>query len=566
MKTPRYYQEDALKALRGALKDDKDCAPLAVLATGTGKALICAELFKHYVQNYPSTRMMCLVDTKELVKQNHDTLLEQWPSAPVGIYSAGLKRKEPKAQILFAGIQSAYSKAYQIGKIDILLIDECHMIGQKDGTRYQEMITALKVINPRMRVVGLTATPYRNDSGLLHTGDDRIFTDIVYEYTIKQGVADGFLSEITSKATTTELNVDGVGKRGGEFIESQLQKAVNVKDKNEAAIDEIITKGQARKKWLVFSSGVDHAKELARIMTERGVKCAVVLGTTPDTERDQIIKDFKAGLYRCLINNAVLTKGFDAPDIDLIAMLRPTMSPVLWLQMTGRGLRIADGKINCLLLDFAGNVKRFGYIDDIKFKDKGDKGDGVPPMKECPECQEILYAGVRICPSCDHEFPAPEPEVDRKAFDGAVMSHQTDNRWLDVKDVVYSRHHNSKKDSTTMKVTYLTSNMDSYNQYVCFEHSGYARSKAIQWWNLNVDKKDIVSEEHFLANPDVYNVGKVPSTIEHALEFMPLFIKPCRIFVALAGKYPEILDYDFSAPLQSQELPNDDDFDISALF
>lgn len=335
----RYYQRECIDAIYdwfGKMPYD----PLLVCAMGTGKSVIIAQFIKEVVEKYPNQRIICAIDTKELVEQNYLKLCELWTFAPAGIYSAGLKKKQAGAQILFGGIQSMYKKAFEIGRADLLIVDECHMISLKNDAMWQQFINDLKKINPKMRIIGFTATPYRLDSGLLHTGDGAMFGGIAYEYGIKEGIADKYLSEIVPKSMVTKLSTEGVKKSGGEYIESQLQKAVDKDEITHEAVKEVVEYGANRKAWLVFSSGVQHAYHIRDEIRGYGITCEVVEGNTPDAERDRIIKDYKKGLIKCLVNNAVLTKGFDAPHIDLIAAMRPTESPVLWLQMVGRMLRI----------------------------------------------------------------------------------------------------------------------------------------------------------------------------------------------------------------------------------
>ena len=198
---------------------------------------------------------------------------------------------------------------------------------------------------------------------MLHQGDERLFTDIAYEVSIRDLIDQGYLCPLISKATEVELDVGGVGSRGGEFIAGQLQAAVDRGSITKAAIDEVMAYGEGRRSWLVFCSGVAHATHVAEEIRERGVSCATIFGDTPTAERDRIIDAFKRGEIRALASMGVLTTGFNAPAVDLIAMLRPTKSAGLYVQMAGRGTQLAPGKDNCLVLDFAGNVARHGPVD-----------------------------------------------------------------------------------------------------------------------------------------------------------------------------------------------------------
>ena len=319
--------------------------PLIVLPTGTGKSICIAEFIRRAIRDYSDTRILCITHVRELIAQNYAQLIRLWPDAPAGVYSAGLNRRDLHQQVLFCGVQSTYKRAADIQRADLVLIDEAHLIGRNDAGMYRRFIKELTDINPWLKVVGLTATAYRLDSGYLHKGDGALFDAIAYEANLGDMVEQGYLSPLTTKRTKTTLDVTGVKVRGGEFVAGDLERAVNVQDINEAIAAEIIEKGADRGSWLVFAAGVDHAKALCALLPD----AACVFGETPVAERDQIIGDFKCGRLRALVNVGVLTTGFDAPGVDLIAMCRPTKSTGLYVQQLGRGTRLAEGKENCIL-------------------------------------------------------------------------------------------------------------------------------------------------------------------------------------------------------------------------
>jgi DNA repair protein RadD len=200
-----------------------------------------------------------LTHQRELISQNFQALLRAWPEAPAGIYSAGLSRRDIRAQILFAGIQSIHRHAFQVQRCDLVLIDEAHLLGRGDSGMYRSFLAQLNEINAGLlKVVGFTATPYRLDSGLLHEGKDRLFTDIAYEVPVLEMIQQGYLSPVIPKLTTTQLDVGGVGTRGGEFIAKDLEAAVDRDEVTQAAVAEIVQHGEGRGSWLVFCSGVAH--------------------------------------------------------------------------------------------------------------------------------------------------------------------------------------------------------------------------------------------------------------------------------------------------------------------
>jgi len=338
MITLRPYQKEAIDSTFKYFAEN-DGNPLIVLPTGTGKSVVIAEFCRQTLSQWPDTKIIVVTHVRELIKQNYDELKSLWPEAPAGINSAGLGKREYHPSIVFCGIQSVHRKASQFVKVDLVLIDEVHLVPRKTNTMYQRFLNNLKVMNPHMRVVGLTATPYRLDSGLLHTGDDSLFDAISYEAELKDMVEEGYLTKLVSKQPKTRLDVSSVSIRGGEFVAGELERAVDRSDVNESVVREIVTLGANRKSWLIFCAGVKHATHIAEIVRGYGISCETIFGDTPTSQRDQIIRDFKQGKIRALASMGVLTTGFNAPIVDLLAVLRPTESTGLYIQIMGRGMR-----------------------------------------------------------------------------------------------------------------------------------------------------------------------------------------------------------------------------------
>ena len=451
--------------------------PCLVLPTGAGKSHIVAALCKNAVQSWPGTRILMLTHVKELIEQNAEKMRLHWPNAPMGIYSASIGKRQLGEPITFAGIQSIAKKSHLIGHIDLIIIDECHLVNHKDEGGYRTLINALQAINPALRVVGLTATPFRLGHGLI-TDKPAIFDDLIEPVTINELIHHGYLAPLRSKITKTKLSTAGVHKRGGEYIESELQKAVDIEEKNIAIVDEVISLAEDRKAWLFFCAGVQHSKHIAEALRFRGITAEVVTGETPKAQREAILSDFKAGKIRALTNANVLTTGFDYPDIDLIAMLRPTMSPGLYVQMAGRGLRPKSHTDHCLVLDFAGAVQTHGPITGVKAPEKTGDGNGEMPVKVCDNCHELCALSVRQCPVCGTDFPEPEEKK--------LQLHNDDIMGLQGHDMPVSGWHWSKHISRTTgkemcKVTYYGDLSDPpINEYLTIMHEGYAGQKAMR--------------------------------------------------------------------------------------
>jgi DNA repair protein RadD len=522
----RPYQTAAITAIYKYFGENKG-HPIVVIPTAGGKSLVMASFIEGVLKAWPDQRILIVTHVRELIAQNHAEMLGLWPEAPAGVYSAGLGRREADARILFAGIQSIHRRPAEIGFCDLVLVDEAHLIPGDSSTMYRKLIGELAAINPLLKVIGFTATPFRLDSGMLHEGENALFTDIAFEVSVRDLIDKGYLCPLVSKRPNTRLDVTGVGTRGGEYIASELQAAVDKEAITRAAIDEVVSYGADRKSWLLFCSGVDHATHVAEEVRRRGLTCATIFGSTPKEERDAIITAFKNGEIRALASMGVLTTGFNAPAVDLIAMLRPTKSAGLYVQMAGRGTRLAPGKEHCLVLDFAGNVSRHGPIDLVKPKKPGDAGSGEAPVKVCPECDTIVPIAVAECPECGFEFPGREVKIQPTASTLAVISTRSStSQWVNVSDVTYSRH-DKVGGRTSLKVHYRTG-LIGYDEWICLEHDGLARRKAEAWWRRR--------------GPML----PMPSRIDDALSLVARLAKPTQILVRLGGRYPEILDYRFA--------------------
>ena len=496
--TLRPYQTAALDGLF-AYWAEHDGSPLIVLPTGAGKALVIAELIRRLVTDYSGMRILNATHVKELLFQNYQELLGIWPLAPAGLFSAGLGRRDAGAQILFGGVQTIASKTAQIGFVDLVIVDEAHLMPRNSETQYGKLLAGLREINPDLKLVGLTATHYRLGEGLLHEGDGAIFDAVAYEKPVGEMIDEGWLCRPVSKAMDTGYDLTNVGKVGGDFNQGALQAAVDRADVTARAVDEVVAYGKGRRSWLLFCSGVDHAYHVRDELKSRGVKAAAVAGETPDAERAQILADFKAGRIQAVTNNSVLTTGFNHPGVDLMAMMRPTLSTSLYIQMIGRGLRnvyarrmpldtvedrlaaIAAGpKRDCVVLDFAGNVRKHGPIDLVAPKAPG-KGDGEAPVKLCPTCDSLIHAAARVCPDCGHEFPEPEVKIKATAENTPIVSTGS-AVWQDVEGRTLHRHEKAGG-SPSVRVEYLRQSLSIIREWVCPEHSGYARSKADRWWS-----------------------------------------------------------------------------------
>jgi DNA repair protein RadD len=496
--------------------------PIIALPTGTGKSVVIAEFCRHVFEAFVGQRIVVATHVMELIQQNHEKLLAHWPTAPAGIFSASVGRRDI-APITFVGIQTVAKRAAEFGHIDLLIIDECHLVGSSQNAQYLTFIAALAAINPKIKIIGLTATAYRLGMGMLTEGG--IFTDIAFDLTDRLSfnrlIAQGYICPLIARKTQTELDVSNVHKQGGEYIQKELQDAVDKSPVTSAALKEACVQGEGRKHWLVFAAGLKHAANICEMLNLMGVPSAVVSGELPKPERERILRQFKDGTYQAVVNNNVLTTGFDFPGIDLIVMLRPTSSPGLWVQMLGRGTRPSPNKMNCLVLDFAGNTRRLGPINDpIIPKKKGAGGGGTAPVRLCPVCNTYNHASARECECCGELFPTVI-KIDNTASLAPVIADDLPViADFPVTDIQYSRHTKIGK-PPSLRVSYICG-LRRFEQWVCLEHPGYAGYKAGVWW---------------------HEMGKTPAptSIDEALSRVGELRRPASIKVWVNTKHPEIM-------------------------
>lgn len=517
----RDYQQEAVDSIFKYWEQGYGDNPLVVAPTGSGKSLIIAEFCKRVCTEWPSVRIACVTDSKELIEQNEKELRSHYPDASTGVYSAGIGRRQTQAQITFAGIQSVFDKADKFGKQDIILIDECHMIGRTDATRYAKFLSDMLMANPNLVVVGLTATPYRLDSGMLHDGEDALFDGIAHVAEVKRLVDLKYLVPVVSKGGVKKIDLSGVHVRAGEYASNELAHAADDPELIRLAVAEITAYGKDRRAWLVFASGVDHAEHVAKEFQSKGIDTKVITGDTEKVERDTTIRRFRDGRLKCLVNVGVLTKGFNAPCCDLIALLMATKSTGKYVQIVGRGMRTCDGKENCLLLDYGGNCITHGMIDEIdpvKKKNIFNCEPTPPPMKECPECHNVSHARVLVCEACGYVFPVTARHG-TEAFAGAVMSNQVKPQQVVVAGMWVSRHKKPGKPDS-VKITFYTELDMEYYMWLGLDHTGYYREKS-----LSVVKQ----------------FGGMAITVDEALKESEYWRKPIAISVRPRGKFFDVV-------------------------
>lgn len=517
----RWYQREAVEAIQTHLHLN----PLVCLPTGSGKSHVIAEIVRWAINGWSDTRILILAHVKELLQQNAQKITDVWVNAPIGVYCAGLGSKRAR-QITVASIQSIYNKTPSVGAYELVIVDEAHLIPKRDDGMYREFISAQKAVNPDLKIIGLTATPFRMKTGLLYEGDNKLFDQLVYNCKLTPLIEQGFLCPIVGRLGRDQADLSGVHLRHGEFKNDEMEAVFSEEELIKKSVAEILELGKDRKSMLIFCAGIDHAEKVNLEFRKHGIKTMIVTGKTKPDTREYAVNAFKNQDIRSLINCAVYTTGFDAPGVDLIALLRATKSPGLYVQMVGRGLRIAPNKTDCLLLDYGLNIRRHGALEDIVVTDQDgdDSKEERKLSKTCRACglENPIY--VKVCKYCGAQLTV-EHEISHEVRADNSDPIRGGTEVLDVLDVYY-KIHKGKSGIDSLRVSYRVGFDRWIAEWVCFEHEGYARQKAVEWSRRR-------------------GINPVPETIWEAYMDSDKFIRPKRIAVKKEGKYERITSYEF---------------------
>ena len=522
-------------------QEDHDI-PLLVLPTAAGKSVICAEIVRQMWDQWPlfHPRTVVLVPSKELAEQNAAKLRALLPpNISVGFVSASLGTKKYNADVIVATIGSIHKASHLLGNIKAVVIDEAHLVSQKagDAGMYRNFLSKLGELC-EFRTVGMTATPFRGNGVWLTDGDEPLFTGIASRVSMRELLDAKFIAPLVPPdRIETRIDASHVGIANGDYKIGELSREVEKYLSKVAA--EASKIASERKKWIAFTPSVKNAESLADKLNSLGIVSAVVCGETPKQEREDLIRQFKEHQIHCLVTVLALSVGFDVPDVDCIIWCRPTRSPVLYVQGMGRGTRIADGKTDCLVLDFTDTVERLGPVDTIQGRAKKRSGTQEAPYSICPDCGERNAPAALICIHCGGQIREEEAKpLDAKISLAALLSNQasiSELIWHDVTRVDYGLHRKEGKPDS-LRVDYYAGLLRVATEWVCFSHIGYARQKAENWW-MRREKKSM------------------PSGTQEALEWLEFhnIEEPVRIATRKNGKYTEVKDYEFNRNKRNQE-------------
>lgn len=425
-----------------------------------------------------------------------------------------------------------------------VLVHNCHQIQTKESGMWRSFIKDLRRYNPACRVIGWTGTPFRGDGVWLTAGQDPLFNAIAASVPMGRLINEGYLCPLVTADVSTKIRTDDIeiDRATGDFKIAELAAASDKAELIDAACDEVIShaRGQGRKRWLGFGVTIDHATNIRDCMRHKGVSCEVLHGKLGKKDREKIVADYRAGSFTCLVNVAVATTGFDVPGIDCIFLLRATHSPVLYVQICGRGMRLVgqhivesarNGKENCLWLDFTSTTLEMGPVDEIKGRIPVPSKGGIAPFKVCPNCGSQNATATLKCSTCGFDFP-PAERVNHDAHvkDAPVMSGQKPK---------YSRHdltgceyytHTKNGSPDCMRVAYRSGMQVVATEYVHFDRRGPLRFQAEGWWSLR--SKDAGAW--------------LPSSTSEAVVLAQQGVLKMPVAITLTkSKHPEIVDTEF---------------------
>lgn len=553
---PRDYQEYPIDRVFQYFGENVG-NPLILMPTGSGKSVVVGGICERALKGWPQTRIMMLTETKELVAQNYQKLKQMWPEAPVGIYCDGLDRKQHHYPITFGTIGSVINVADAFGFVDLVIVDEAQGISENDDTMYRKFLNGLMRINPKLKVIGLTATGYRMKQGMLTQGENAVFTDIIADMTDLESFNwffdEGYLLPPIPRPTAVEYNVANIKISGGEYDQKSMQSEMDNSAKNEAVVLEMLNYGKSRHCGMVFASGLDHCKHLLEIFEYYGEHATYVAsrGMT-SKERDRNIQAFKEGEFKWMLNNGILTTGFDHPPLDIIGMARLTLSPGLWVQMLGRGTRpmyvpgydlsnregrrasiAASQKQNCLVLDYGQNTTRLGPINAPRIPKPAErKREGDAPVRICDQCGCYNHASARICWSCGFEFPrylkinetAGNHELVRTVNSPIAPVQAPHYQEVAVDRVAFQLWQKPGKPDS-IRVTYHAGHK-MYHEWVCLWHDydSVAARKARKWWRMGMDDAN----------------AAIPKTAQEGMDLTTLLRQPRAIEVSTNTEFSDV--------------------------
>ncbi|MCH7679811.1 DEAD/DEAH box helicase [candidate division KSB1 bacterium] len=314
----RPYQQECLDSIKDHFRVSTEPVVISI-STGGGKTIIFSTLIKSIFEKVNTYRILLVAHRKQLLTQAEDKLVKVSPNLwnRIGIYSAGLNRRDTNKEITIAGVQSIYKKMFNFKKpIDLIIVDEAHNIGADQDTMYQELFNDARTANKNVRILGVTATPYRMKGGSIY-GEGQMFKKCVFKIGIDELIEQGYLCSVTSKHGKASSDFSNVKLTGGDFNAKEVDLILNDRLLVEKTVKEIMELAKSREKILIFCCSIDHA-ELVMFELENYSRCAITHSKLSKHTREFEENEFTNGDTRFMVNIGVLTEGWDCPAVDCI--------------------------------------------------------------------------------------------------------------------------------------------------------------------------------------------------------------------------------------------------------
>lgn len=475
----RQYQDDCGVAL---MKDIENTGnPILQLPTGSGKSLIIADIARRCKERWGGIKVLVLTHRAKLVEQDADKFRKL--GIEPSVYCAELKRKEV-GQFTLGTILSVCRHADLFKDFHLVIVDEVQMINNENEGSYRKFLAQL----PKAKIIGLSATPFRLKGGACY-GPGRLFNRITYKIGFSDLVNQGYLTSPVNYDANADDKFDDMRITAGDYNKDDMNRHFNRIVAKSCA--DLVKRMANRHYVLVFACSIVHAEAIVKCLTEMGEKAKVYHSELSLDEDKLVINQFENRQFKYLVSIDKLGVGFDAPFVDGLGLMRPTMSRALAIQQLGRGSRLYEGKENFLVADYAGNIRRHNLLDpdayDVPWEKisqtkrkksgggGGGGGDGTPdedtPSKVCPNCQKINYARTTIC-SCGYKFP---PKLTVKAD----MKTVKDTDKVPIQIWQASIEHNEKHNYVKL----LVGNFLRCRPVFFFpDDTGYAKTKTLIYW------------------------------------------------------------------------------------
>lgn len=473
---PRPYQEETIDVVWSQLHKENDL--LVSLPTASGKTIIFTLLLKRALDAMKSVgrefNSMILVNQVKLVTQTKEKLELAIDENEIALHCGSLNQYGKK-EITVASIDTIYKESLFL---NLLIIDECH--NADNSKTYSRFIENCRKMNPNLKIVRFTATPFTASGGYIF-GEEKPLKRITYRKTLDDMIEMKYIVEPIFSSTKESFDTSKLRKRNGDFLLKDLSELSQDRDKTRRQVVDALSRLSGRKKVVWSCISIEHA-EIVQEEISRFESATIIHSKLKKHEQRLNIDEFENGDVRHISSVTMVSEGYDFPGIDAIVCLRPTRSPVLYVQLVGRGLRLFPGKKNCLFLDYGNVCENLGHPNNPAVKDPKKKSETKKVEKQviiCPSCFHYVFLPAKECKQCGYEFIKEEKRENAKNLTVKAKSYNftKDRKLNNVVDVIgmdIDPSYISKAGNECWKVTYRTL-MNTYVQF--FKKGTYHHKK-----------------------------------------------------------------------------------------